>query len=193
MYFIHSGYRINAFGASLLTDYTVSIHSVTGTIFMSITIRAAEKADASTILHFINALALFEKEPDAVFNSVEEIERRLFGEEVHAHGLICEKDGEAIGFAVYFFNYSTWLGKYGLYLEDLYIDPSSRGTGAGKAIMKHLARLAINKQCGRFEWCVLDWNQPAIDFYNSIGAQPQNEWLLYRLTGEALQSFAEQE
>jgi hypothetical protein len=103
MYFVHLGYRTNAFGASLLTDYAVSIHSVTGTIFMSITIRAAEKADVSTILHFINALALFEKEPDAVFNSVEEIERRLFGEEVHAHGLICEKDGEAIGFAVYFF------------------------------------------------------------------------------------------
>ena len=91
---------------------------------------------------------------------------------------------------MYFYNYSTWLGKNGLYLEDLYVSPDSRGNGAGKAIMKELANRAISKDCGRFEWVVLDWNKPAIDFYNSMGAEPQNEWIIYRLTGQALIDFA---
>ncbi|MCF2857768.1 GNAT family N-acetyltransferase [Pseudoalteromonas sp. SMS1] len=158
---------------------------------MNLTIRPAEKKDAATILHFINELAVYEKEPDAVLNTVEEIEKKLFGEDVRAHALICEQGGEPIGFAVYFFNYSTWLGQYGLYLEDLYIAQDKRGAGAGKALMKHLAQLAVSKDCGRFEWVVLDWNKPAIDFYQSIGAEPQDEWIIYRLTGQALRDFAE--
>ena len=157
---------------------------------MTIEIRAAVKSDAVTILHFINELAVYEKEPDAVFNTVADIENKLFGDDVRAHALICEEQGEAIGFAVYFFNYSTWLGKYGLYLEDLYVSQNKRGNGAGKAIMKHLARLAIDKDCGRFEWVVLDWNQPAIDFYQSIGAKQQNEWIINRLSGDELLAFA---
>ncbi|TMO65069.1 GNAT family N-acetyltransferase [Pseudoalteromonas aurantia] len=157
---------------------------------MTIKIRAAVKSDAVTILHFINELAVYEKEPDAVLNTVTDIENKLFGNDVRAHALICEEQGEAIGFAVYFFNYSTWLGKYGLYLEDLYVSQNKRGNGAGKAIMKHLARLAIEKDCGRFEWVVLDWNQPAIDFYQSIGAKQQNEWIINRLSGDELLAFA---
>jgi GNAT superfamily N-acetyltransferase len=99
-------------------------------------------------------------------------------------------DNEPIGYAVYFFNYSTWLGRHGLYLEDLYVSPEHRGAGAGKALLKHLAQLAVAKGCGRFEWSVLDWNEPAIRFYQAIGARPQDEWVGYRLTGEALEAFA---
>ncbi|SHO59012.1 GNAT family N-acetyltransferase [Vibrio quintilis] len=156
-------------------------------------IRPAVKEDAATILGFINDLAVFEKEPDAVLNTVESIETRLFGDEVHAQAIICEEDGQPVGFAVYFFNYSTWLGQYGLYLEDLYVSEDQRGAGIGKAIMKYLAQTAVNKECGRFEWVVLDWNQKAIDFYRSIGAEPQDEWIIYRMTGQALQDFAAQD
>ena len=92
---------------------------------------------------------------------------------------------------MYFFSYSTWLGANGIYLEDLYVTPEARGTGAGKALLRHLARLACEKNCGRLEWSVLDWNQPAIDFYLSIGAQPQDEWVRYRMEGETLRSFAQ--
>lgn len=99
---------------------------------------------------------------------------------------------DAVGYGVYFYNYSTWLAKNGLYLEDLYVAPPYRKIGAGKAILKYLAQQAVAKNCGRFEWCVLDWNQPAIDFYQSIGAEPQDEWIIYRLSGEALENFANQ-
>jgi len=104
---------------------------------------------------------------------------------------MCLQDGQPIGFAVYFFNYSTWQGRNGLYLEDLYVSPDSRGSGAGKALLKALAREALAKGCGRFEWCVLDWNEPAIQFYKSIGALPQEEWVRYRMEGEGLRKFAE--
>ncbi|HEY8569978.1 GNAT family N-acetyltransferase, partial [Microbulbifer sp.] len=102
----------------------------------------------------------------------------------------CNIDNKPVGFAVYFFNYSTWLGKNGLYLEDLYISPEYRGAGAGKALLKHLAKIAVSKNCGRFEWSVLDWNEPAIRFYQSIGAKSQDEWVGYRLAGNALEEFA---
>lgn len=156
----------------------------------AIEIRDAKPSDAKTILHFINELAIYEKEPDAVKTDEQAILNTLFCEGATAHSLICLQDDEPIGFAVYFYNYSTWLGKNGLHLEDLYVSPDSRGNGAGKAIMKELANRAINKDCGRFEWVVLDWNKPAIDFYNSMGAEPQNEWIIYRLTGQALIDFA---
>ena len=101
------------------------------------------------------------------------------------------RDGDIpIGFALYFYNFSTWLGRHGLYLEDLYVTPEHRGKGAGKALLQHLAGIAVAEGCGRFEWSVLDWNQPAIDFYESMGAKPQSEWVGYRLTGEALQALA---
>jgi GNAT superfamily N-acetyltransferase len=120
------------------------------------------------------------------------IEASLFAENASARALICERDGQPIGYAVYFFNYSTWLGRNGLYLEDLYVTPEIRGTGAGKALLKHLARIAVAQDCGRFEWSVLDWNEPAIKFYESLGARPQDEWTTYRLTGAALLALAEQ-
>ena len=157
-----------------------------------IQIRDAKKSDAPTILQFITELAIYEKEPDAVKTDEQAIIKTLFSEGATAHSVICLEDDEPIGFAVYFYNYSTWLGKNGLYLEDLYVSPDSRGNGAGKLIMKHLANKAIKNDCGRFEWVVLDWNQPAIDFYNSIGAKAQNEWIIYRLAGQDLLDFAEQ-
>ncbi len=157
-----------------------------------IEIRDAKKSDAPTILQFITELAIYEKEPDAVKTDEQAIIKTLFSEGATAHSVICLEDDEPIGFAVYFYNYSTWLGKNGLYLEDLYVSPDSRGIGAGKLIMKHLANKAIKNDCGRFEWVVLDWNQPAIDFYNSIGAKAQNEWIIYRLAGQDLLDFAEQ-
>ncbi|BED91032.1 MULTISPECIES: GNAT family N-acetyltransferase [unclassified Pseudoalteromonas] len=157
-----------------------------------IQIRDAKKSDAPTILQFITELAIYEKEPDAVKTDEQAIIKTLFSEGATAHSVICLENDEPIGFAVYFYNYSTWLGKNGLYLEDLYVSPDSRGNGAGKLIMKHLANKAITNDCGRFEWVVLDWNKPAIDFYNSIGAKAQNEWIIYRLAGQDLLDFAEQ-
>ncbi|GAP75626.1 histone acetyltransferase HPA2 and related acetyltransferases [Pseudoalteromonas sp. SW0106-04] len=158
-------------------------------------IRDAVINDVPLIYHFINQLAIYEKEPDAVTATEQDIERTLFGEGATAHSVICfdseAPDAEAIGFAVYLFNYSTWLGRNGLYLEDLYVSEDKRGRGAGKALMQFLARRAIEKDCGRFEWVVLDWNKPAIDFYESIGAQAQGEWIIYRLDGEQLHQFAQ--
>ncbi|MCG7544998.1 GNAT family N-acetyltransferase [Pseudoalteromonas sp. MM17-2] len=158
-------------------------------------IRDAVINDVPLIYHFINQLAIYEKEPDAVTATEQDIERTLFGEGATAHSVICfdseAPDAEPIGFAVYFFNYSTWLGRNGLYLEDLYVSEDKRGRGAGKALMQFLARRAIEQDCGRFEWVVLDWNKPAIDFYESIGAQAQGEWIIYRLDGEQLHQFAQ--
>ena len=107
------------------------------------------------------------------------------------NALICALDENPIGFAVYFYNYSTWQGKKGLYLEDLYVSPEHRGVGAGKELLKHLAKIAVSQGCGRFEWSVLDWNEPAIKFYDSIGAKPKTEWVGYQLAGSALYEFSE--
>ncbi|MDM9650038.1 GNAT family N-acetyltransferase [Pseudomonas wenzhouensis] len=157
---------------------------------MSLTIRPATADDAELILRFITELAIYEKAEHEVKTDAAGIRDSLFAEGSTAHGLICENDGQPIGYAVYFFNYSTWLGKHGLYLEDLYVSPDARGLGAGKALLRHLAQLAVARGCGRFEWSVLDWNTPAIDFYESFGARPQSEWTTYRLTGQALLDFA---
>lgn len=155
-------------------------------------IRTATKADTATIYRFVMDLAIYEKAEQEVVASAADIEASLFGEESTTQALICEQDGVAIGFAVYFFNYSTWLGKHGIYLEDLYVSPAYRGVGAGQALLQHLARIAVSKGCGRFEWSVLDWNAPAIDFYEHLGAVAQKEWIGYRLEGEALQRLAQQ-
>lgn len=157
---------------------------------MPLTIRPATPDDAELILRFITDLAIYEKAEQEVKTDAASIRDSLFAEGSTAHGLICENAGQPIGYAVYFFNYSTWLGKHGLYLEDLYVSPEARGLGAGKALLRHLAQLAVARECGRFEWSVLDWNTPAIDFYESFGARPQSEWTTYRLTGQALLDFA---
>jgi len=157
---------------------------------MSIHIRNATIEDASLILHFVTELAIYEKAEHEVIANIEDIQKTLFGEHSSAHALICELDEKPIGYAVYFYNYSTWLGKNGLYLEDLYISAEHRGAGAGKALLNYLAKLAVAQDCGRMEWSVLNWNEPAIQFYQSIGAKPQDEWIGYRLTGAELKAFA---
>ncbi|AMB87692.1 GNAT family acetyltransferase [Pseudomonas agarici] len=158
---------------------------------MSLEIREARPSDAPQILAFITELADYERARHEVIASVVDIERSLFGEGATAHGLICLRDGEPVGFAVFFFSYSTWLGRNGLYLEDLYVSPQQRGAGAGRKLLRHLAKIACANDCGRLEWSVLDWNQPAIRFYESIGAQPQSEWVRYRMDGDVLKHFAE--
>lgn len=156
----------------------------------SIDIRPASLGDVALILRFIRELAAYEKAEQEVIATEASLRASLFEEGARAHGLICRVAGVAAGFAVYFFNYSTWQGKQGLYLEDLYVSPAHRRVGAGKALLQHLAKIAVAKSCGRFEWSVLEWNQPAIEFYRAIGAVPMDEWVRYRLAGEALKEFA---
>ncbi|APO96226.1 GNAT family N-acetyltransferase [Xanthomonas vesicatoria] len=156
----------------------------------AVQIRSATPDDVPLLHELITALAVYEREPDAVKATPDALRVSLFGEGATAHALICEHDGQALGFAVYFFNYSTWLGRNGLYLEDLFVRPEARGKGAGLALLRHLAQLAVQRGCGRFEWSVLDWNQPAIDFYQAVGARPMEGWTVYRLDGERLAAFA---
>lgn len=157
----------------------------------TIEIRPAKPEDCALILRFITELAIYEEAEEAVVATEDDIRNSLYAKDSTTSAVICEIDRQPVGFAVYFFNYSTWLGKHGLYLEDLYVSPQHRGSGAGKALLKYLAKIAVSKNCGRFEWSVLDWNEPAIKFYQSIGAEPQNEWVAYRLTGKALIDLAE--
>jgi len=153
-------------------------------------VRDAGPEDAELILSLITELARYEESEHHVVATHESILKSLFSMDATANALICSLDDKPIGYAVYFYNYSTWLGKNGLYLEDLYISQDQRNCGAGKFLLKHLAQLAVEKGCGRFEWCVLDWNEPAIKFYEKIGAKPQNEWVIYRLSGDDLTTFA---
>jgi len=155
-----------------------------------IEIRQATVADSVLILRFIMELAIYEEAENEVIATESDIRHSLFASDSTTKAVICNINNEPVGYAVYFFNYSTWLGKHGLYLEDLYVSPEHRGTGAGKALLKHLAKIALSKNCGRFEWSVLDWNEPAIQFYQSIGAKPQDEWVGYRLAGKALEELA---
>lgn len=157
----------------------------------ALTIRPATADDAALILRFIRDLAIYEKAESSVQTDEAGIRSSLFGPDAKAQALICEVGGEAIGYAVYFYNYSTWLGRNGVYLEDLYVSPERRGSGAGKALLQHIAKQAVAEGCGRFEWSVLDWNEPAIQFYEAAGARPQSEWTVYRLEGEALRAFAQ--
>lgn len=157
---------------------------------MNFAIRNATPDDVGTILRFITELAVFEKAGHEVEATEESLAATLFGAGAVTGAVILEADGVPAGFAVWFFNYSTWQAKNGLYLEDLYVSPDYRGSGAGKLLLKHLAQIAVEKGCGRFEWSVLDWNAPAIRVYDSIGAEPQNEWIRYRLAGDRLKAFA---
>ena len=152
-------------------------------------IRPARIGDVALILRFINELAAYERAEQEVVATEASLRASLFGEGRGAHALICRVGGVDAGFAVYFFNYSTWQARKGLYLEDLYVSPAYRNAGAGKAMLQHLARIAVKQGCGRFEWSVLDWNEPAIAFYTSIGAVAMDEWVRYRLAGEALAKF----
>jgi len=157
---------------------------------MAITIRPATRADVAQILAFVHALAVYEREPDAVKATEADLLEHGFGENPYYSCLIAELDGVPAGFALYFYDYSTWLGKPGLYLEDLFVLPEHRGAGAGKALLQRLAQIAVEKGCGRMKWEVLDWNTPAIDFYRAMGAEIQKEWLNVRLSGDALRRLA---
>ena len=142
------------------------------------------------MFNFIKELAIYEKAEHEVLATAETIKSSIFTDNSNVHALICELNGVAIGLAIYFFNYSTWLAKPGLYLEDLYVSPEFRGKGAGIKLLKALANIAIEKDCARFEWSCLDWNTPSRDFYAAIDAKDQTEWISYRMTGKALNDFA---
>ncbi|PMJ92773.1 GNAT family N-acetyltransferase [Vibrio sp. 10N.261.55.A7] len=157
-----------------------------------LTIRPAVKEDSETIFHFIKELAIYEKAEHEVHATVETIKDTIFSEHSHVNALICQQGEQPIGMAIYFYNYSTWLAKPGLFLEDLYVSQECRGIGAGKRLLKEMARIALEQGCGRFEWNCLDWNTPSRDFYESIGAESQDEWIGYRMSGKSLIDFAEQ-
>ncbi|EHS53570.1 GCN5-related N-acetyltransferase [Rhizobium sp. PDO1-076] len=157
---------------------------------MTFTIRPATPDDAATILGFITELAVYEKAGHEVAATEDSIRQSIFGQGSVTEAAILEADGKPAGFAVWFYSYSTWLARNGLYLEDLYVSPDHRGGGAGKLLLRHLAQIAVDKGCGRFEWSVLDWNEPAIRVYDAIGAEPQTEWIRYRLSGDELKAFA---
>jgi len=154
------------------------------------TLHAATPADLGTILTFIRELAEYEREPNAVVATEASLMTSLFGDAPVAHAVIARDDETPVGFALYFFNFSTWLGKPGLYLEDLYVTPAARGHGVGKQLLTHLAGIAVARGCGRMEWAVLDWNAPAIEFYKAHGARPLDEWTVFRVTGDALPRLA---
>jgi GNAT superfamily N-acetyltransferase len=156
-------------------------------------IRPATKADVATILRLIRDLAEYERAPNDVLATEAQLREVLFGEKPAAEVLLAEEDGEAVGFAVYFFNFSTWLGRPGLYLEDLFVRPDVRGKGYGRALLQRLAQIAHERGCGRMEWAVLDWNEPAIGFYRKLGAKPMDEWTVYRLTTDGIARLAKGE
>jgi GNAT superfamily N-acetyltransferase len=149
-------------------------------------IRDARPGDEERILTLIRDLALYEKEPEQAVATPVDITEALFSEVPTAECVLAERDGETLGFALFFTNFSTWTGRPGLYLEDLFVRESARGAGIGKALLLHLASMARERNYGRMEWSVLDWNQPAIDFYESLGAKPMDGWTVYRLDRAAL-------
>jgi GNAT superfamily N-acetyltransferase len=153
---------------------------------MKLVIRPGEKADVSVIAHLIRELSRFEKLEHEVTMTEELLAENLFGPHRYAETLIAEDEGSPIGFALFFHTFSTFLGKPGLYLEDLFVVPEQRSHGVGRALLKELARVALERGCGRLEWAVLNWNREAVKFYDRLGARPNSEWTVYRLAGEAL-------
>ena len=149
-------------------------------------IRIATPDDVPDILRLIRELAIYEKEPDVVVTTEDDLRRWVFGEDAVASVLLAEHEGRAVGMALWFRTYSTWTGQQGIHLEDLFVEPESRGTGLGKALLVSLARIAVDRGYPRVEWAVLDWNTPSIEFYEALGARRQSEWHVYRLTGESL-------
>jgi len=152
-------------------------------------IRPACPGDEDLLLELIHELAVYEKAPEEAVATPQQIHEALFGERPSAEAVIAEWQGKPAGFALFFHNFSTWLGKPGLYLEDLFVSESMRGKGIGKALLLHLAGIARERNCGRMEWSVLDWNRPAIDFYERLGAKPLDGWTVYRLDSAALESL----
>ena len=159
---------------------------------MTIQLRAAEEGDVPVIAELIRGLARYEKLADQVEMTDELLAISLFGERPYAEVVLAEEGGRPVGFALFFHNFSTFLGRPGIYLEDLFVVPEYRGRGIGRTLLAHLARLAVERGCGRLEWAVLDWNRDAIGFYERLGARPNSEWTVYRLTGEALTGLARQ-
>jgi len=157
---------------------------------MSVTVRPAKTGDEVTILGFIQELADYEKLSHEVVATADQLSKTLFSDQPKAFALIAEQSGDAIGFALYFFSYSTFLGKHGIYLEDLYVQKKHRGGGAGKELLSALAKIAVENDCGRMEWSVLDWNAPSIAFYKSLDAEPMDGWTTFRLTGAPLKTLA---
>ncbi|MBR5246834.1 MAG: GNAT family N-acetyltransferase [Clostridia bacterium] len=155
-----------------------------------LTFRYAEKKDVQIILNFIKALADYEKMSNDVIATEELLEEWIFKKKKAEVIFACE-DGKEVGFALFFHNFSTFLGRAGIYLEDLFVLPKYRNKGYGKALLKELAKITIERDCGRLEWCCLDWNRPSIDFYLSLGAKPMDEWTIYRVTGKTLNNLAE--
>ncbi|MDP5031255.1 MAG: GNAT family N-acetyltransferase [Paraglaciecola sp.] len=154
-------------------------------------IRSTTIEDSELILQFIRELAEYEKLLHEVVTDVATLQKNLFGEIQHAKAVIGEYKGQPVAFALYFYNFSTFTGKPGIYLEDLYVKPTARGHGFGKMLLAYLAKLAKEKDCARLEWWVLDWNTPAIDFYRSLGAQPMDEWTVNRVSGPNLDKLAQ--
>ena len=152
--------------------------------------RYAERNDTAKILSFIKALASYENLLDEVVATEELLAEWLFDKQ-KAEVIFALEDGKEVGFAVFFHNFSTFLGRSGIYLEDLFVLPEYRGKGYGKALLKKLAQITVERGCGRLEWCCLDWNKPSIDFYLSLGAKPMDDWTIYRLTGDTLEKMAE--
>jgi GNAT superfamily N-acetyltransferase len=154
------------------------------------TIREATEADVPQILRFIKDLAEYERLAHRVIATEERLRRTLFGNPRFAEVMLLEEEGEAAGFALFFHNYSTFLAQPGIFLEDLYVKPETRGRGYGRALLARLAKIAKDRDCGRLEWAVLDWNAPSIAFYKSLGAVPLDDWIIFRLTGEALDELS---
>jgi GNAT superfamily N-acetyltransferase len=154
-------------------------------------IRAARVEDVPIILQLIRDLATYERAPDEVTATEEQLVDVLFGERPTAEVLLAFERESPLGFAVYFYNFSTWLGRPGLYLEDLFINPDKRGKGYGRALLVELAKIARDRECGRLEWAVLDWNEPAIKFYRALGAKPMHEWTVFRLTRDGIARLAD--
>jgi len=157
----------------------------------SFEIRGTTEADLPVILELIRDLAAYEREPDAVVATEKGLREVLFGPKPSAEVLLALENAEPVGFAVYFYNFSTWLGRPGLYLEDLFVRPEKRGKGYGRALLERLAQIAQERGCGRMEWAVLDWNDPAIQFYRKLGAVPMNEWTVFRLTADGIAKLAD--
>ncbi len=155
-------------------------------------VRRATPADVTAIAQLIRDLAEYEKLADQVVLEGKRIHEHLFGPRPYAEVLVAEDAGEVVGFALFFHNYSTFLARPGIYLEDLFVRPEHRGKGHGKALLVELARLAVERGCGRLEWAVLDWNKPSIDFYKALGAVAMDEWTIFRVTGPALRALARQ-
>ncbi|MEO8433922.1 MAG: GNAT family N-acetyltransferase [Pyrinomonadaceae bacterium] len=147
-------------------------------------------ADVPLILEFVRDLAEYEKLADSVAATEDRLRETLFGPNPSAHALLAYDKDDPVGFAIYFFNYSTFVGRPGLYLEDLFVRPEARGKGFGRALLQHLARIAVERNCGRMEWAVLNWNEPALGFYQSLGANPMADWIVFRLSGKALEDLA---